>query len=99
MQNSRQLPENFDPWKAIAALKSIATAIDWFVTEGPGAEQPLPEDAERALHGLVHASRLFADQVHAWLQLADANGIELPGVAARDTEDEIPAGSARFRLN
>ncbi|HEX6929808.1 MAG TPA: hypothetical protein VF267_11185 [Gammaproteobacteria bacterium] len=99
MQNPRQLPEEIDPWKAITALKGVAMAIEWLVTEGPCAEQPVPRDAEIALHGLVHASRLFADQVHDWLERADKAGIDLRGTGNPETESGIRETPADYRLN
>ncbi|HEX7029086.1 MAG TPA: hypothetical protein VF254_00670 [Gammaproteobacteria bacterium] len=98
MQTSHSLPPDFEPWKALAALKGIAMAIEWFVTEGPGAEQPMPRDAEIALHGLVHASRLFANQVHAYLEFAHDAGVEFPAVRAAD-DDEIGEMPASYRMN
>lgn len=95
MDQREVLPHDFNPWLATDALKGITEAIHWFVTEGPGAEHPMPAGAQSSLIGLTWAGRNLARQLHAYFAALEAAGIELPGTESR----EVREPSANYLVN
>lgn len=84
---SYRMPEGFNPYTSLDAVRGLAAAIRAFLLEGPGTQRVIPHGDRAGLNALVE---LLEDEVRAlheyFAELENRGLLELP----RD-EDEMDA--------
>lgn len=77
------LPENFNPWTALDAIRGLADALHQMVVEGPAAEDAMSDGDHASLEGLTALMREKVHALHAYFRLlGDITTVRLPVTAA-----------------
>lgn len=82
MEDSRtahSVPEGFNPWITLDAIRGLADAIHHVLLEGPGAEDRMAYGDRAALDGLAGLMRDRARALHDYFtRVGDITTVKLP---------------------
>jgi len=101
-----RMPEGFNPYAAMDAIRGLTDAIHHSLLEGPGTAARMPYGDKAALNGLVE---LLHEQVHAWhdymAELENRTTVELPrtqeeldALDFRNFKDEVRESAAIYSI-
>lgn len=73
---------NFDAIDHANALKGIAEALHWLMTEGAGTERHISTDTRTSLLGLIDIQQKLMRELHQWLvNIENLTTVRLPHTA------------------
>lgn len=78
MNNNYRLPEGFDPYNAIYALRALADHLHDYFTEGNGIYRTLPNGEHVNLVGFTWLQQRVAHELTDYLAALDEAGLHLP---------------------
>ncbi|MBW3567775.1 MAG: hypothetical protein KY410_07440 [Proteobacteria bacterium] len=82
-----RMPEGFDPYDAMDAIRGLVDAIHHFLLEGPGTMSRIPYPDKAGLNAIVELLRAQAHSMHDYIaELENRTTLELPR-----TQEELDA--------
>lgn len=82
MEDSRstyRMPEGFNPYSSIDAIRGLIDAVHQFLTEGPGTNRVIPSGDRAGLDALVELLQAEVHALHAYLrEIENRTTLELP---------------------
>lgn len=82
-ETAYSLPEGFNPWMALDAIRGLSNGIHHVLNDGAGTQEQMAYGDRAALDGLVE---LLREQVHAlhdyFTHVSDVTTLKLPRTAA-----------------
>jgi len=76
---SYRMPEGFNPYSAIDAVRGLADAIHWMHFEGPGAEEVMEFGDKVSLDALVGMLKTHVHNLHDYVhEIGNSTSLSLP---------------------
>lgn len=77
--NTYRVPEDFNPWITLDAIRGLADAVHHMVTEGPGTDDEMTDGDRASLEGLTALMREKAHALHDYFRhVGDITTLRLP---------------------
>lgn len=76
--NNYTIPNGFDPYSAVRAIKGVSYFLHDYYAEGPGVFRTLPDGHYANILGLVWIHERVACELHDYFGALDEAGVKLP---------------------
>lgn len=77
--NTYRLPEGFDPYTSIDAVRGLADAVHRFMAEGPGTQREIPSGDRAGLNALIELLQAEVQALHEYFaELENRTSLDLP---------------------
>ena len=101
-----RMPEGFDPYISLDAIRGLADAVNRFMTEGPGTQRVIPSGDRAGLNALIELLQAEVQALHEYFaELENRTSLELPrdqdeldAMDFRNSEDEVRETAAVYSI-
>jgi len=77
--NTYRVPEDFNPWNSVDAIRGLVDAVHQFHLEGPGTESVIPFGDKAGLNALIELLQVEAHALHDYLhEISNSTTLSLP---------------------